>query len=273
MRSGELVRPFLKWAGGKFRLIDRIADNLPQGKRLIEPFLGSGAVFLNTHFDHYLLADINPDLIHLYQTIQKDGKDFIDYCESFFQPKYNREKQYYQFREEFNQIPQGTKKAALFLYLNRHGYNGLCRYNLKGGFNVPFGKYKRPYFPRKELIHFWQKSQKATFVCEDFEKVMKRARRGHVVYCDPPYVPISPTAYFTSYAQTGFSLHDQERLALQAWKLSERGVTVVISNHENEFTRSLYEDAKILSFPVRRFISCNGSQRGHADELLAIYRK
>jgi DNA adenine methylase len=157
--------------------------------------------------------------------------------------------------------------------MNRHGYNGLCRYNLKGQFNVPFGRYKKPYFPRKELLHFWQKSQRATFVCEDFAQVMKRARRGNVVYCDPPYVPISPTAYFTSYAQTGFSLHDQERLALLACKLSQRSVTVVISNHENEFTRSLYQDAKIVSFPVRRSISCHGSKRGEADELLAIYGK
>ncbi|PWK51705.1 Dam family site-specific DNA-(adenine-N6)-methyltransferase [Pleionea mediterranea] len=273
LRSGELVRPFLKWAGGKYRLIDRISDNLPSGKRLIEPFIGSGSVFLNTRYDNYLLADINPDLIFLYQTLKDEGRSFIDYCESFFQPELNNAARYYQFREEFNELMPGTRKAALFLYFNRHGYNGLCRYNLKGGFNVPFGKYKKPYFPRLEMEHFWKKAQRATFVCQDFEKVMQRARKDHVVYCDPPYVPISPTAYFTSYAKHGFSLHDQERLAFQAKKLSQRQVTVVISNHENEVTRAMYQGAKIVSFPVRRFISCNGSRRNNADELLAIFTK
>ncbi len=253
-------------------MVDRIAESLPQGKKLVEPFLGSGAVFLNTEFERYLLADVNPDLIHLYNTLKDEGTPFIDYCQEFFQPQYNISHKYYEIREEFNELEHNTKKAALFLYLNRHGYNGLCRYNLSGGFNVPFGKYKRPYFPRNELRHFWNKAKRATFVCGDFEAVMKRARRSNVVYCDPPYVPISPTAYFTSYAQHGFSLHDQERLAFQARRLAGRGVTVVISNHENEITKTLYQGASIKSFPVRRFISCNGKERGHADELLAIFR-
>ncbi len=272
MRSGELVRPFLKWAGGKFRLIDRISNSLPTGKRLIEPFLGSGAVFLNTEYERYLLADINPDLISLYQTLKDEGDVFIDYCRGFFTPEMNKATRYYELREEFNEIAPSPRKAALFLYFNRHGYNGLCRYNLKGGFNVPFGKYKRPYFPLNELRHFAQKAQRATFVCQDFEKVILRARKGHVVYCDPPYVPISPTAYFTSYAKHGFSLHDQERLAYQAKRLARRKVTVVISNHENEVTRAMYQGARIISFPVRRTISCNGSKRNNADELLAIFK-
>lgn len=266
-----MVRPFLKWAGGKYRLIDRIAASLPPGKRLIEPFLGSGAVFLNTQYERYLLADINPDLIHLYRTLQQERSEFIEYSRELFQPQWNRSERYYELRAEFNEISPGIRKSALFLYLNRHGYNGLCRYNLSGGFNVPFGKYKKPYFPANEMLAFADKAKRATFICADFESVMKRARRDHVVYCDPPYVPISPTAYFTSYAKHGFSLHDQERLAFQAKRLAQRQVTVVISNHENEVTRAMYRDAKLVSFPVRRFISCNGQQRGQADELLAIF--
>ncbi len=271
MRAKVRVKPFLKWAGGKFKLIDTICDHLPQGKKLIEPFLGSGAVFINTEYEHYLLSDVNPDLIHLYRTLKLKGDAFIDYCEQFFQPEHNKERKYYLYRDEFNQLEANDKKAALFLYLNRHGYNGLCRYNQAGQFNVPFGRYKHPYFPRKEMQFFHLKSKKATFICEDFASVMKRARKDNVVYCDPPYVPLSPTAYFTSYAQTGFSLHDQERLALLAEKLSSRGVSVVISNHENEITRRLYEKAKLEKFLVRRNISCNGKNRAFADELLAIY--
>lgn len=271
MQANKQKRPFLKWAGGKYRLIDRISASLPAGKRLIEPFLGSGAVFLNTNFEQYLLSDINPDLISLYQQLKDDDEAFIEYARQFFTPDYNKPKRYYELRDEFNDLVPGVRKAALFLYFNRHGYNGLCRYNLKGGFNVPFGKYKKPYFPEDEMRYFAQKAQRATFICQDFEKVMQRARRGHVVYCDPPYVPISPTAYFTSYAKHGFSLHDQERLAYQAKRLSQRGVTVVISNHENEVTKAMYREAKLESFPVRRFISCNGKTRGKADELLAIF--
>ncbi|MCO7225711.1 Dam family site-specific DNA-(adenine-N6)-methyltransferase [Pleionea sp. CnH1-48] len=253
-------------------MLDRICAELPAGKKLIEPFLGSGSVFLNTDYERYLLADINPDLIHLYKTLKKEGRSFVEYSKELFQPKYNKARKYYELREEFNEIEASARKAALFLYFNRHGYNGLCRYNLDGGFNVPFGKYKRPYFPENEMLYFWKKSKKATFVSADFEDVLKRARRGNVVYCDPPYVPLSPTAYFTSYAKHGFSLHDQERLAHRAERLAARGVCVVVSNHENAFTRDIYQSADISSFPVRRFISCNGKQRDQAQEVLAVFR-
>ena len=263
-------RPFLKWAGGKYRLLDKLSPHL-KGQKLIEPFVGSGAVFLNMDFERYLLGDINPDLINLYQCLKKEKGKFVKYAHSFFVDENNKQSAFLDFRKEFNSGLTGRRRAAMFVYLNRHGFNGLCRYNKSGQFNVPFGKYKKPYFPEKEMIHFIKHSKNAKFVCGDFVTLMNRSRRGDVVYCDPPYVPLSPTASFTSYAAQGFSYDQQVELAYRAKHLANRGVKVVISNHDNEITRKIYEDAEIESFPVRRFISCDGASRGKAKELLAVY--
>ncbi|WP_246075846.1 Dam family site-specific DNA-(adenine-N6)-methyltransferase [Aliikangiella marina] len=268
--TAQRSRPFLKWAGGKYRLVDRLAPHL-HGRKLIEPFVGSGAVFLNFDFDKYLLGDINPDLVNLYQCLQKEKGKFVKYANSFFSEENNKQQAYNKLRTEFNSGVKGRRRAAIFVYLNRHGFNGLCRYNKSHEFNVPFGKYVKPYFPEKEMIHFISHAKHAKFVCADFVSVMNRARRGDVVYCDPPYVPLSPTASFTSYASQGFSYDQQIELAYRAKKLAARGVKVIISNHDTSMTREIYEDALIESFPVRRFISCDGSKRDHANELFAIY--
>jgi len=264
-------RPFLKWAGGKFRLIDRINKLLPSGNRLIEPFIGSGAVFLNTDYEHYLLGDINPDLINLYNYLKQEGQGFIDYAENWFCEKENTKTAYYQWRSQFNQSTDTREKSALFLYLNRHGYNGLCRYNSSGELNVPFGRYKKPYFPADEMLNFAEKAKRATFVCCGFDELMSRARKNNVVYCDPPYVPLSDSANFTNYAKEGFGLDNQMQLAAKAHKLSSRGVTVLISNHENALTKELYQEALITKFPVKRMISCKGNSRKDVIELLALY--
>ncbi len=264
------TRPFLKWAGGKYRLLDKLSPHL-KGRKLIEPFVGSGAVFLNQNFERYLLGDINPDLINLYQCLKKEKKKFITYLQPFFKPKTNNRNYFIELRHEFNSGLKGRRRAAVFVYLNRHGFNGLCRYNKSGGFNVPFGQYKRPYFPEKEMLHFIQKTKNTTFVCGDFVSVMNRSRKGDVVYCDPPYVPLSPTASFTNYAAQGFSYDQQVELAYKAEQLAARGVKVIISNHDNGITREIYKDATIESFTVQRTISCDGENRGAAKELLAIY--
>ncbi len=267
------IRPFLKWPGGKYRLVNRIHSLLPQGKQLIEPFVGGGAVFLNTDFEHYLLNDANPDLIRLYQTLQKKGGAFIEVCRSFFIKKYNTEKHYYKFRTQFNASTDPVLRSALFLYLNRHGYNGLCRYNAgKGEFNVPFGSYTKPYFPEKEMFHFHEVAKRAVFVCEDFTETLKRARKGSVIYCDPPYVPLTATANFTRYQSQGFSLAEQQVLADCAKKCAKRGIPVLLSNHSNDFTRDIYAGAMIEEFDVRRLISCKIAFRRPVLELLALYR-
>jgi len=265
------MKPFLKWAGNKQRILEHIQGALPEGDRLIEPFVGSGAVFLNTEYDRYLLCDSNQDLINLYNTLKKEGETFIRYCKRYFTAANNTEEAYYRLRERFNNITDSRQRSALFVYFNRHGYNGLCRYNRKGAFNVPFGRYNKPYFPEKEMRFFRKKSRRAVFRHSDFEDTMDRSRRGDVVYCDPPYVPLSPSASFVAFSPGGFGMDQQAQLAQLAEVLSERGIPVIISNHDTPYTQAKYRGADIRTFDVRRFISCNGSRRNMAGELLAIF--
>lgn len=265
------MKPFLKWAGGKYRLIDRIQSALPAGNRLIEPFVGSGAVFLNTDYKLNLLTDSNPDLINLFKNLQNEGQNFINYCSSFFVPENNNELAFYQFREEFNTTTDIRKKSALFVYLNRHCFNGLCRYNSKGGFNVPFGRYSKPAIPEEYMFSFYQKSANAIFEVADFRETMGKAKFGDVVYCDPPYVPLSATSSFTSYSVGGFGIQEQQDLANIAKKLQSKGITVVISNHDTEFTNEVYKPAEIIKFNVQRFISSDTKNRNAVGELLAVF--
>lgn len=270
-KTEQQIRPFLKWAGNKYRIMDRIQRLLPPGKRLLEPFAGSCAVFLNTDYKHYLISDNNADLIMLYQLLQSEGQNFINYCKRFFTGDHNTSELYYKRRDEFNKTSNLRRKAALFLYLNRHGYNGLCRYNLKGGFNVPFGRYKQPYFPAKEMLAFHHKAQTAEFRVAGFDSVMKNARAGDVIYCDPPYYPLSASANFTTYSAGGFTEQQQRQLAELAKAARQRNIPVLISNHNTKFTLDVYCEAEVNRFKVRRYISCNGNQRKHAGELLALY--
>ncbi|MEZ8825732.1 Dam family site-specific DNA-(adenine-N6)-methyltransferase [Vibrio amylolyticus] len=265
-------RAFLKWAGGKYGLVEDIQRHLPPARKLIEPFIGAGSVFLNTDYDQYLLADINPDLINLYNLLKEKPDLYISEAKRWFTPEHNRKEVYLDIRAEFNNTDDVMYRSLAFLYMNRFGFNGLCRYNKKGGFNVPFGSYKKPYFPEAELEFFAHKAKKATFICEGYVETFKRARKGSVVYCDPPYAPLSTTANFTSYAGNGFSLDDQAALADIAEKTAHnRGIPVLISNHDTTLTRRLYHGAELNVVKVKRTISRNGAGRNKVDELLALF--
>lgn len=265
-------RAFLKWAGGKYGLVEDIQRHLPPARKLVEPFVGAGSVFLNTDYDHYLLADINPDLINLYNLLKERPEEYISEAKRWFVAENNRKEAYLHIRAEFNKTDDVMYRSLAFLYMNRFGFNGLCRYNKKGGFNVPFGSYKKPYFPEAELEFFAEKAKKATFVCEGYPETFRRARKGSVVYCDPPYAPLSNTANFTSYAGNGFTLDDQAALADIAERTAtERGIPVLISNHDTTLTRRLYHGADLNVVKVKRTISRNGSGRNKVDELLALF--
>ena len=265
-------RAFLKWAGGKYPLLDDIKRHLPQGECLIEPFVGAGSVFLNTDFSRYILADINSDLISLYNIVKTRTDEYVQASSELFMPETNQAEVYYQFREEFNTCQDPFRRAVLFLYLNRFGYNGLCRYNLRGEFNVPFGRYKKPYFPEAELYHFAEKAQNAEFHCLSYEECMDRADTNSVVYCDPPYAPLSATANFTAYHTNSFSPKEQAHLAEMAEKLVSKQIPVLISNHDTPDTREWYRAAKHFQVKVRRSISSNGGTRKKVNELLALYK-
>jgi DNA adenine methylase len=265
------VRPFLKWAGGKFRVLHEILPRLPAGKRLIEPFAGSAAVSINASFQSALVTDFNADLINLYLSIKNDVSHFVGEASALFSGAYNNREAFDALRAEFNESDDAFRRSVIFVYLNRHAFNGLCRYNAKGGFNVPFGKYTNPGFPKAEIEAFAQAARDIEFVTQDFLKTMSQAEPGDVIYCDPPYVPLSVTSNFTSYSTSEFGFAQQKALAEKARECAARGIPVVISNHNTSESQALYRGAEIHEFSVQRFISSKASTRGNAPELLAIF--
>jgi DNA adenine methylase len=266
-------KPFLKFPGNKHKIIGDIKRLIGKGKgkRLVEPFVGSGAVFMGTDFDSYLLCDTNKDLIGLFNNLKNYPQATIKETKKYFSPSYNTPDEYYRLRTMFNTLgDEVIEKSALFVYLNRHSFNGLCRYNSKGEFNVPFGKYACPKAPVVQMELFAIKAQKATFEVLDFKDCLKQVNKDDVVYCDPPYVPISITSNFTSYSDKIFSLSDHDRLAKELNHLSTQGIKIILSNSDTEFSRNLYPLAKFENIEVRRTISCKANGRNMAKEILAV---
>jgi len=262
-------KSFLKWAGGKSQSLKEISTAVGQVKgKFIEPFVGSGVVSLNIDASEYILADFNKDLMSVFNVLRSTD-DFIDKLRPYFSEHNNSQEIFYELRKRFNETSSSEERAMLFIYLNRHCFNGLCRYNKSGNFNVPFGKFEQVYFPEKELTEFKKKLIKCKLYNQSFEDTFKLANKDDVVYCDPPYVPLSDTASFTDYSIDGFS-EDQQR---QLVELAEKApCKVLISNHDTEFTRKLYKNAdNIISNKVNRFISASGDSRKSVYELLAVY--
>lgn len=264
--------PFLKWAGGKAKIIDRIKELLPEGKKLLEPFCGSATVFLNTNYKHNLIADTNNDVINIYTHLQNEKVEFLEFCRQYFIPENNEAEKYYDYRKEFNETDDKRLRAALFLYLNKHSYNGLCRYNSSGGFNVPFGKYKKVTFPENYILNFIKKAKNAEFVVQDFEATIRNAQAGDVIYCDPPYVPLNASNSSFRYVEKVFCMAQQENLAKLAGESADKGIPVLVSNHLTAFTEEIYKNAQLTKFSVRRSISCKADQREKASEVLALFQ-
>ncbi len=267
-----MSKPFLKWAGGKSKLLDFITPHLPKSRRLVEPFVGSAALSLASEFDAYWLNDINADLMGVYECLKDDKDQFIAYAEQFFVAENNSDTAYYQLRQTFNDSTDKHQRSALFIYLNRHGFNGLCRYNSKGEFNVPFGRYKAPMFPSQAMKAFIDKADRVKLSCLSYDKVLTNVSAFDGVYCDPPYVPLSVTASFTAYAKEGFGDDDQTALAVLAQRASQNAQAVLISNHDTPLTRQLYQGATIYHTAVRRSISAKTSGRNQVGELLAVFQ-
>jgi DNA adenine methylase len=256
----EKLRPLLKWAGGKRWLVPYLRPlwEAHSDSRLVEPLCGGLAVTFGLQPVRALLNDINPHLINLYQQVRDGLKVDI--------PMKNESKSYYSSREKFNQLIRRdawrTPEAAqLFYYLNHTGYNGLCRFNSSGMFNVPFGKYTHiNYLNDFEAYRVafvgWD------FTCKDFSKT--NIKSDDFVYVDPPY-----DVEFTHYSAGGFSWADQERVAKWA---SELGVPAVISNQATERILRLYRSLgfSLQIVEVPRFINCIGSKRGRVKEVIGI---
>lgn len=288
------TKPFLKWAGNKFRIIDRvigtIGDRQVGRSKYIEPFGGSGAVIANVgHLfsGKRTYGEFNPELIHLMQAVQEDLPRLLKETELLFNPDYNVEERYYELREEFNGYvksvkPDRLRKSARFIYLNRHCFNGLCRYG-PNGFNVPFGRYAKPIAPIEEIKAFAKLMSGVTIDSPgSFETIMAQADADTLVYCDPPYFPLTLTSNFTQYSdKSGFGPEMQEKLAVAAAECAQRGAVVLISNHDVPACRQLYQQVAnshglqkvdFQEFGVPRFISSKGKDRGNkARELIAVF--
>ncbi|HFF9478879.1 TPA: Dam family site-specific DNA-(adenine-N6)-methyltransferase [Serratia marcescens] len=263
-------RTVVKWAGGKARLAEALRQYLPAGDRLVEPFAGSCAVMMNTDYPAYLIADINPDLINMYQVIKRDMQGFINSAQALFATA-NTPEQYLTFRQVFNHTcADPFNRAVIFLYLNRHCFNGLCRYNRAGYFNVPYGKYKAPYFPEKEIRAFAEKAKRATFICASFEETLGMVRPGDVVYCDPPYLPEEGKESFTSYHTEGFGMLEQLALAAHLRVVADAGNPVTVSNSIRASEVGLYSgfDA-VVELDAPRSIGAKTGGAKTAKEVLA----
>lgn len=276
----QMIKSPLKWAGGKTRVLPELLKHLPKADCLIEPFVGSGTVFMNTEYRRYVLCDSNRALINFFLALREDPERLILIAKNVFRNG-NNEDSYYEERKLFNHLSWDdecaddyvVRWAASFLYLNRHCFNGLYRTNRDGGFNVPFGSYKAPYFPEAEMRLFAEKARDthALFLCNDFRTSIPyvvRNRLDSVIYCDPPYIPTSKTANFTAYGKP-FTLDDHRALVTALLDVNrQHGTCSVISNSDTPETRQIYSAFNLHAFSVRRSVSAKS--REMAGEVIGV---
>ncbi|HEX3345081.1 MAG TPA: DNA adenine methylase [Polyangiaceae bacterium] len=262
-------RPFLKWAGGKSQLLEQFATLLPRPgsyRRYLEPFVGSGALFFHLRPDEAELADVNREIVDCYRAVKARPGDVIRELEKHR----HDERHYYDVRA--NVPPKLAERAARTIYLNKTGYNGLYRVNASGRFNVPMGRYANPGFQSPTLFATIRACSRALasarLAAGDFATSLEGAGREDFVYLDPPYVPVSDTADFTSYARGGFGWADQERLAAVCRKLWRRGARVMLSNSDTESVRALYRGFRVDVVHASRSINSRGAKRGKVREVV-----
>jgi DNA adenine methylase len=273
------ARPFVKWAGGKGRLIPVLLSHVPNGfGDFYEPFLGGGAFFFGlygreTKFNAHL-SDLNGELIGTYNVIKEDPEDLIAVL-SRFQEEYDQatsKSEYYYERRSI--IPTNSvETAARLIFLNKTCYNGLYRVNSYGEFNVPFGRYKQPRILDAENIRSVSRALRHTnaqLSISDFEKAVSNCRESDLVYFDPPYQPTSKTSSFTDYTPDGFSAVDQEILAKVFKSLIARGCIVLLSNSDTSLPRTLYREYDTQIVEVNRPINSIGSGRTGHKEMIVI---
>ncbi|HGG6427013.1 TPA: DNA adenine methylase [Salmonella enterica subsp. enterica serovar Kottbus] len=275
----------LIWAGSKYRTLDKLLSKgrLPRsGGCLVEPFVGSGTVFLNTDYRRYVLCDTNEALINFFTTLTVCTEELISAARPLFS---NTNKElYYQYREEFNDTSLKRDRsyenclrlAALFLYMNRHCFNGIWRTNNEGKFNVPFGD-KKFLFPEAEMRQFAEKARRtrAEFLCVDFRHTLRAQHllmsNDTVIYCDPPYLPKSKTADFRGYTAAGFTPDDHRELVSLLLDVNQDyGAKVVISNSDTKETREIYAPFRLHRLKVHRSVSANGQRRGTVGEVIGV---
>ncbi|MGB3262632.1 MAG: DNA adenine methylase [Microcoleus sp.] len=280
-KINPLVRPFLKWAGGKRQLLPEIVKYVPKltsKHTYYEPFIGGGALLFELQPQKAVINDSNGELINCYKVI-RDSLDEL--MEELSKEKYsNTETSYYDMRDLDRSAKKyadlsAVEKAARIIYLNKTCYNGLFRVNSQGQFNVPFGRYKNPNFLDGAVLRAVNKyltSNTITLSNLDFQEAVKDAKKGDFIYLDPPYDPVSETASFTGYDVNGFNRHEQERLKKVFDDLTAKGCKVMMSNSCTDFILDLYNDYrdKIKKVRATRSINSNALKRGKIDEVLIL---
>jgi DNA adenine methylase len=260
-------RPFLKWAGGKNKLIQQYIPYFPKEfKTYYEPFLGGAAVFFYLNPASATLTDINAELINAYRCVRDNVEELIEILEVH---QLRHCKDYYYNVRQCKGVTN-VEKAARLIYLNKTCFNGLYRENSKGEFNVPIGKYKNPKICNPVLLRSVSAAlQNAQINVRPFEDILNYVNSSDdFVYFDPPYHPLSPTSNFTAYSRYSFSQDDQIRLKQVFAELAERGVKVMLSNSDCKFIRTLYSDFNINSILAARLINSDIMKRGKISEVL-----
>ncbi len=272
--QSRVLRPFLKWAGGKRRLLTQIRPFVPkQFDTYFEPFLGAGAVFFDLHSKRAVVNDLNAELINVYRVIQQDLEALLTDL-----TRHRNEKDYYYAVRDLDRcaaFPQLTpvQRASRILFLNKTCFNGLFRVNRHNEFNVPFGRYKNPKICNEVIlraVHQYLTSNDIRIYNDDFEAIALQAQAGDFVYFDPPYDPVSDTASFTGYNINGFNREAQIRLKAVTDVLTARGCPVLLSNSATPFIRQLYREYKLVGMTANRTINSNGKRRGEVHEVLIM---
>ena len=275
MPKNQLVKPFLKWAGGKRQLLSEINKYVPKKyKTYYEPFLGGGAVLFELQPQKAIINDRNPELINCYQVIRDCLEDLI----VDLSKHKNEESYYYQIRNcdrspTYKDDYDVVARASRIIYLNKTCYNGLFRVNSQGHFNVPFGKYKKPNFLEEDVLRAINKylnHNQVKILNTDFEEAVKDATKGDFIYFDPPYDPVSSTASFTGYDVNCFAQDQQKRLKSVFDDLNQRGCQVLLSNACTDFILNLYSDYTIETVYATRAINSNALKRGKVSEVLVM---
>ncbi|MFK8538749.1 Dam family site-specific DNA-(adenine-N6)-methyltransferase [Escherichia coli] len=281
----------LKWVGGKNRIMDTLKAHLPEADCLVEPFVGGASVFMNTRYSRCILGDSNGALINFWRAARDNTDSLIDEAKDLFL-EHNNRADYLAIRNTFNAenhafLSTGIsdrrklRLAAMFLYLNRHCFNGLFRVNGKGDFNVPFGSYSKHYFPEREIRAFADKanSTRTLLVHGDFRKTLSCASHlfsmGNTlcVYCDPPYLPFSGRDNFTAYGKP-FTKDDHIRLRAALDRLSQEtgGMTsITISNSDTPETRRIYQGYRMNCIQAPRSVGARTSEP--AMEVIATLKQ
>lgn len=270
------VKPFVKWAGGKTQIIDKIRDLAPKKyNTYFEPFIGGGAVFFDFAPETAVISDLNHELISSYVCFQNSDY-FKQLIEELVKHQNNHnEKYYYEVREMdrtegYKDLPIYVK-AARMIYLNKSCFNGLYRVNSKGYFNVPSGKYQKVNAYDEDLynnLYSYLSKSKITIMNDDFEKVVSSAKKSDFVYFDPPYDTFDEQNNFTAYSKQNFGKTEQVRLSEVFKRLSDKGVFVMLSNHNTKLINDLYKDFNIHVVQAKRSINSKANGRGNVEEVI-----